>query len=147
MTQIELICATCNNKFLRWKSKVRSNNAFCSFGCKNKGMSLGLTAPMRGGTGCDVKTQMLKRKYYKYKVKGITVWEFVEKLKSNVCTYCGSNENLGFDRIDNSKDHNLDNILICCHLCNMTRGNRYTVDEMKKIGGVIKQILDERKLK
>lgn len=58
------------------------------------------------------------------------------------CTYCGEKDwnKLGCDRIDNSKPHNKDNVLCSCGRCNVLRGNRFSVDDMKEIGEVIKRI-------
>ena len=102
---------------------------------------------MREGTGCNVDIQLIKRKYYKYKqsgLSGISVWEFVDLIKKGKCYYCGSKKELGFDRVDNKKGHSLDNYVICCHLCNMTRGDRFTVEQMLKIGQTIKEIRNEQ---
>ena len=66
--------------------------------------------------------------------------ELKERLKSE-CFYCGeSDKNRGLDRIDNMKGHTVENTVVCCELCNMTRGDRFSVDEMKLLGYVIKKI-------
>ena len=66
--------------------------------------------------------------------------ELRERLK-NECFYCGENiKSRGLDRKDNSIGHTIDNTVVCCELCNMTRGNRFSVDEMMLIGDVIKKI-------
>lgn len=62
------------------------------------------------------------------------------------CFYCDTVEYpRGLDRIDNSRGHTSDNVLPCCAACNFARGDRLTVDEMKKVGAVIKKIYAERK--
>lgn len=50
------------------------------------------------------------------------------------CVYCGDQDwtHLGCDRIDNSKPHTEDNVVCSCGLCNIERGDRYTVEEFKK---------------
>lgn len=63
------------------------------------------------------------------------------------CTYCGTTAKIGLDRIDNSKGHTIDNTLPCCNSCNITRGDRFTVDEMKQLGETIKQINNARERK
>lgn len=63
--------------------------------------------------------------------------------KIGPCVYCGG-QSASFDRIDNGSGHTEDNCIPACGLCNMTRGNRFTVDEMKLIGPVIRQIMDTR---
>jgi hypothetical protein len=68
----------------------------------------------------------------------------IDELKDRLmksCFYCGENiSNRGLDRIDNNKGHLLENTLVCCELCNMTRGNRFSVDEMILLGETIKKI-------
>ena len=70
--------------------------------------------------------------------------ELKERLNDS-CFYCDDKvSNRGLDRIDNSKGHTLKNTLVCCELCNMTRGNRYSVQEMLLLGNVIKKIKKNR---
>ena len=61
------------------------------------------------------------------------------------CTYCGDTENLGLDRIDNTKGHTLDNVVPCCYECNIARGNNFTYEEMLEIGKTIRLIKERRK--
>ena len=57
------------------------------------------------------------------------------------CVYCGTTvENRGLDRIDNRKPHIKGNVHTACGACNIMRGNRFTVDEMKLIGAVVARI-------
>ena len=37
------------------------------------------------------------------------------------CMYCGSTENIGVDRLDNSKGYDVDNCISCCSMCNMSK--------------------------
>lgn len=60
------------------------------------------------------------------------------------CTYCGTKDQIAADRIDNNLGHTKSNCIPACHTCNMVRGNRFTVEEMKLIGPVIRQIMDNR---
>lgn len=147
-------CKSCKKTFHRCKSLCKSENNFCSIECKSIGMSEGLTRPMRKGTGrYDKKTPLIRRKYYKYKKFDIdnfntkldyTISYFIDLIKSGSCVYCGDKDKIGFDRIDNNKGHNLSNCVLCCEICNMTRGNRFTYNEMIEIGSVIKKIKDKR---
>ena len=147
------VCCVCGREFPRSPAQFRSENAFCSLACKAKGMSLGLCKAMRLGTGCDKLTIYYKRKYYKYrnwdKAKKVelpdySVWDLVERLRAGKCYYCGSKEDLGLDRIENNSGHTFRNTVISCELCNMTRGARFTIDEMKEIGKIIKGIKEKR---
>jgi len=62
------------------------------------------------------------------------------------CTYCGF-PSTGFDRIDNSKGHILTNCVPSCKECNITRMNHFSLEEMKKIGKVIREVKLDRLLK
>jgi hypothetical protein len=83
--------------------------------------------------------------YFKYKARdlemgidiGYTLTQFRKRMTGGVCIYCDSTKTLGLDRMDNSKGHTKDNTNICCHICNMTRGDRFTVEQMKQLGKVI----------
>jgi len=141
--QLYNTCLNCGVKIKVYPS-TRERTKFCNQACKNKGQSKGLTAPMRKGTGDDVVAKTLKGKYYKYRNKdGVldySVSEFVARIYNGHCVYCGSTDHqtLGLDRIDNNKPHLLNNTNVCCELCNTTRGHRFDVEQMKKIGKLIK---------
>jgi len=61
------------------------------------------------------------------------------------CVYCGTTaENRGLDRIDNRKPHIKGNVHTACGECNIMRGNRFTVDEMKLVGAVVARIRTAR---
>jgi len=66
----------------------------------------------------------------------------IENIINSKCIYCGESDwnKLGCDRIDNSKPHTRDNIVCACGRCNIVRGDKFTVDEMKEIGETIKRI-------
>ena len=145
-------CAICGKEIFRNPSHFKSKNSFCSRKHKEKGMILGLVAPMRLGTGYGVDDILRRRKYYKYRQfdrkhsfieMDIGVREFCKMLKEGICYYCNGKKDLGFDRIDNKKGHTLDNTVIACSLWNMTRSNRFTKNQMKKIGKVIKTFYEE----
>lgn len=79
----------------------------------------------------------------------ISIEEFT-KLILQPCNYCnnqmggGDNYGSGLDRINNSIDYQLDNVIPCCKICNSMR-NRYLTIEETKIA--ITAILTFRKLK
>ncbi len=74
----------------------------------------------------------------------LTLLEFID-LTQRPCYYCGFIELYnGLDRIDNSKGYSKDNVVPCCALCNITRGNRFTKREFELIGKVIKKIRESR---
>lgn len=57
-----------------------------------------------------------------------------EHITGKPCTYCNSLKLVGCDRKDNKFGHTKLNCIPCCHDCNIIRGNRFTVDQMVKIG-------------
>ena len=61
------------------------------------------------------------------------------------CIYCGDTENVGLDRIDNTKGHTEDNVVPCCYECNVARGDNFTHEEMFEIGKAIRLIKELRK--
>lgn len=136
-------CLNCGTSFKVVKS-TQNRKKFCSQKCKNEGQSKGLTAPMRVGTGMSDVRKVLSGKYNRYKkrdgVLDFTRDEFYNWIENSSCYYCDSKEikTLGLDRIDNNRGHNKDNTVVCCELCNTTKGHRFTVEQMKKIGKVIK---------
>ena len=69
----------------------------------------------------------------------------LQNILNQPCIYCGDTENIGLDRIDNTLGHSKENVIPCCSLCNMVRGNRFTVDEFKIIGNAIRIIKEKRK--
>lgn len=57
----------------------------------------------------------------------ISVEEF-EKICEKQCYYCGSNDNIGMDRLDNKQDYMLDNVVPCCGKCNIMK-SKYTEND------------------
>lgn len=82
-----------------------------------------------------------KQKGYNNTVDFDKHW-MVENILDQECAYCGESDwhKLGCDRINNNKPHTKDNVIPCCKRCNIIRSNKFTVDEMKEIGAVIKRI-------
>lgn len=70
---------------------------------------------------------------------------FIENILTKNCFYCSDSENIGCDRIDNSKPHYIENVVPCCYICNTARNNHFTVDEFKLIGKAIQIIKNNRK--
>lgn len=99
----------------------------------------------------DLKEKRAKRLVYSY--RGLDKGKFDEEtdldykwiinnIFNSKCEYCGEDnwEELGCDRIDNTKPHTKDNCICACKRCNIVRGDKFTVDEMKEIGETIKRI-------
>ena len=63
------------------------------------------------------------------------------------CYYCElplGKCGVGLDRLNNNLGYILSNVVPCCIICNYARYNQFTVDEMKKLGSVIKEIKMDR---
>ena len=70
---------------------------------------------------------------------------FIENILNKNCFYCNDSENIGCDRIDNSKPHYIENVVPCCYICNTARNNHFTIEEFKLIGKAIQTIKNNRK--
>lgn len=68
----------------------------------------------------------------------------IENILFKPCSYCGTSEFIGCDRIDNEKGHSKDNVIPCCVTCNTVRGNYFTFEEMKILGKTISKLKEER---
>ncbi len=68
----------------------------------------------------------------------ITADWIVENIFSQPCHYCGKTDwkELGCDRIDNSLPHTPDNVVPCCHHCNIKK-HTTSYDEFIKLIGKI----------
>ena len=66
----------------------------------------------------------------------------IKNIFNHKCTYCEESDwkKLGCDRIDNNKPHTKDNCICACGRCNVLRGDKFSVEDMKEIGAVIKKI-------
>lgn len=69
---------------------------------------------------------------------------FEQNIINKPCVYCGSTENVGCDRIDNSLGHTNSNVVPACYTCNTVRNNHFSVGEMQAIGKVISEINSRR---
>ncbi|MEA3280602.1 MAG: hypothetical protein U9Q38_08405, partial [Thermodesulfobacteriota bacterium] len=74
----------------------------------------------------------------------LTIDWFVENILTKTCHYCGSEKNIGADRIKNDIGHTINNIVPCCYVCNIIKNNIFTSDEMYVLGKVAKNIIDKR---
>jgi hypothetical protein len=64
------------------------------------------------------------------------------------CFYCGMENDTkagtGLDRKDNTKGYELDNVVGCCGACNIIRGDRFSIEEMKLLGETVRKIKQNR---
>ena len=142
--RVELVCFNCKSTFK--VPNCQKDRKYCSSKCKVESIRKN-GSPIKG-TGMGKEQREMLNKYTKYKridyIKGFVFDYTLEELRSafasGECVYCGRKEWLGLDRIDNTKGHTKQNTVIACELCNMTRGNRFSIEEMKAIGKTIKSL-------
>ena len=109
------------------------------------------------------KNLQLDRRYsrlkYTAKQRGVSVelsrQEF-DAYQTLDCRYCGlpvsgrsakdrsENTGSGLDRMDSSKGYTNDNVVPACFLCNRTKNDWFSYDEMLVLGKTIRSILDAR---
>jgi len=64
-----------------------------------------------------------------------------ENITNRPCFYCETiDAPRGCDRLDNDLGHLKNNVVPCCKLCNKTRNNHFSPEEMKRIGRVVADI-------
>jgi hypothetical protein len=84
--------------------------------------------------------------------------DFLNFTKIPDCHYCGDllewkpHKDPGttsfryfLDRKDSNIGYELDNLVTCCTLCNLTKSDKFTYEEFIKIGQVIRNIKEDRK--
>lgn len=74
----------------------------------------------------------------------LTLDWFLENIYNKPCFYCHCSFPSGCDRIDNNLGHTKANVIPCCDLCNTTRMDNFTHEEMIEIGKVIHSIRIKR---
>jgi len=42
-------------------------------------------------------------------------------LMAGACVYCGARDDIGIDRVDNSRGYESDNVVSCCTMCNLMK--------------------------
>lgn len=96
----------------------------------------------------DKVSKMLSQYRLKDKKKGFVCdidnkWLY-DKISNGKCFYCGDTKRLGLDRIDNTKGHTKDNVVVCCYECNIARADNFTLEEMLTLGNAIRIIKNKR---
>lgn len=97
--------------------RTKASKMVSSYRCKDK----------KRGFECNITTDIL-----------------LDMVKDGRCVYCGDVHKLGLDRIDNSKGHTLDNVVLCCYDCNTARNNNFSHEEMLELGKTIAAIKRKR---
>jgi len=70
----------------------------------------------------------------------------IENILKKKCFYCGTDEFIGCDRIDNAKGHTKENVIPCCYVCNVVRSDNFTISEMQLLGKLIAEIREKREI-
>lgn len=70
---------------------------------------------------------------------------FIENIFNKNCSYCGHNQRMGADRVNNNENHSKKNTVPCCYECNVARNNIFSHQEMKIIGSAIAKVRKNRK--
>jgi hypothetical protein len=154
--KVTVRCSSCGKEKIILASQNTRKDYYCSIRCKGNYMTTNNFKSPRLGTGKekDIGVERFRGIYYKYKLRDkkylsgkldFTIEEFIAMMKDSHCVYCGDTENLGLDRVDNSLGHSRGNVVVCCNLCNMTKGNRFTFDEFRILGEKINEIKTRRK--
>jgi hypothetical protein len=78
------------------------------------------------------------------KKSNLTIDWFIENIFKKQCIYCGDNNRIGADRIDNNKNHDTNNVVPCCYECNVARNKNFTHEEMFIIGDAIRRVKNNR---
>lgn len=87
---------------------------------------------------------MLRKAYMRADFCDLSVDEMMEML-AKPCSHCGTTDiPRGLDRIDNSLPHVKGNVAPACAPCNFARGDRFTFDEMQRIGDAIREVMRDR---
>lgn len=99
----------------------------------------------RYGKTLKGRAVFLRQAYMRIDACDMTADEIVD-LISQPCVHCGTTDlNRGLDRIDNNLPHIRGNVAPSCLPCNFARGDRFTFEEMQRIGAVIRQVISDRK--
>ena len=87
------------------------------------------------------------------------LWNELRKRDGTKCHYCSIEEKdfskvwgeafyggikrgriLEIDRIDNNRGYCIENCVLACALCNMSKSDKFDYEEFKRVGGVIREI-------
>ena len=141
------ICIKCKeikelSEFGKCKNKPDGINYYCKK-CENERTSAyKKTNPEQHRVGILNYGRSNKKRFNNGKNRAKTrgyIWEItIEQWESiifpNLCHYCNKKLGLvaghGLDRKDNDKGYILDNVVPCCKICNETKSNKLSYDEM-----------------
>lgn len=96
-------------------------------------------ASMRIKASKMISAYKCKDKKRGFQLCDFTIEWLIENIFKKPCSYCGSTENIGADRLDNKQGHIMNNVVPCCFGCNIIKGDRFDANQMRKIGQFIKE--------
>lgn len=133
-------CRACHS--LRKKSRDRRKERWINMTEEQKDRKKALSKKYR--KTLKGRAIFLRKAYQRIDSCDLSVEEVME-LICLPCTHCGTTEvNIGLDRIDNNFPHIKGNVVPSCAPCNFARGDRFSFEEMKEIGAVIRKVLKYR---
>lgn len=140
--RLTFICASCGEKFALteaqyYNTKSIGRGKYCSNKCKHNG-ACGENAPAWSGGKIARSFYVYQRNAAKKGLEFSISFDEFSILKNGKCRYCGSNDEIGIDRIDSNKGYSIDNAAPCCRACNQMKWNRTTGEFIKHI----KRVLD-----
>ncbi len=99
---------------------------------------------LRYGRTDKGRAVFLRKAYERVDACDLSTSEVLD-LITKPCVHCGTTDSpRGLDRIDNALPHIKGNVAPSCAPCNFARGDRFTFEEMRVIGKVIRQIMQDR---
>ena len=151
----------------RWKSRCNCGNEFVAYGYQLKNghtRSCGCIQPYIASRRLSKRPYEFLFNILKHNAKvahrecDMTYDEFVKFTSTEICHYCGDkviwnshrqrkknySSAYHLDRKDNSQGYTTPNCVVCCSLCNSTKTNQFSYDEMCEIGKVIREIKKRR---
>lgn len=148
-TQVQQVwvlpCSECGSEIRVWSGARRTATGKCRI-CVNR------KYPFR-----HLYTVLKLNAKYRNIPCDLTFLEFLEFTQVTSCFYCfnsikwneyseGGKQSLPYnlDRIDNLNGYTIDNCVVCCGTCNLTRGDRFSFEEFKLFSPILKKIMKTR---
>lgn len=103
-------------------------------------------------------TTLRRMAKHRHKKCELTFEEFLTFTNKQTCHYCGtpliwnrhSKDGISgpynLDRMNPKKGYSVSNCVVCCGLCNYTKGDNFSYEEMVKIGKIVGEIVACRQI-
>lgn len=136
-------CPMCNEEKMRYDfHRKKTSSDGCGSRCKD---CISRSTPkQRTNQWRALRTSALHRS----KVFTISECEYNQLISIAACHYCGGAlpKKGGLDRLDNSRGYEPGNVVPCCRVCNMIRGDHFTYEEMLELAPKIREIFAKRRI-